>query len=660
MKSTIICFSFVFAQVIAQNAEYEYVVIGSGPGGGTVAATLARAGHSVFLIEAGEDHGDSLLQRIPSLYVLSREIDATQTDLDLSADPSAEDPTMSWEFYVNHYENEEQAYRDSKYTWRNADHTLYVGTDPPEGAEPLGILYPRAGTLGGCGNHNALNLALPPDNDWDHIANLSGDSTWSAETMRRYYKTIENNQYITSNGTGTEGHGFSGWLASNRNEIDLFDDQPGFVEHLQRLFCTTGNDCPNSTEATYALLQRDLNRIDRDRYEQDSLYQLPLHVDEMRRRSSSQTYIRDTVNELNADGSSRYPLTVSTNSLATRVLFDTSGETPRATGVSFLRGQALYRADRRNNGLQTGEAFNVSATREVIVSGGTFNTPQILKLSGIGPRDELESFDIPIVKELPAVGTNLIDNYEAGIQVEASTPHGSPFANCTSLAPGDPCLREWQEHGTGPYGLGAAPAGMLYRSSVSENADTDLFLFGAAAALFDGYFPGFSSVRAPLNTSFWSVVKMQYQNHAGTVTLRSADPQDTPIINFNYFSEGRDHDLQALSEGIQFVLDVLDNTPPPYGPYKVLLPDPKLDMGQAIMDQAFSHHACGTCRIGLNDTDSCVDSRFRVHGVDGLRVVDASVFPRTPGGFPILPTFLVGTKAADILLQDARSNATAA
>jgi choline dehydrogenase len=130
-----------------------------------------------------------------------------------SSDAVAENPTMSWEFFVDHYEDTEQAYRDSKYTWRTVDNDYYVGLNPPEGAEPLGILYPRAGTLGGCGNHNAMNLALPPDENWDYIANLTGDASWSAETMRGYFEQIENNHYISSNGSGTEGHGFDGWLA---------------------------------------------------------------------------------------------------------------------------------------------------------------------------------------------------------------------------------------------------------------------------------------------------------------------------------------------------------------------------------------------------------------------------------------------------------------
>jgi len=99
---------------------------------------------------------------------------------------------------------------------------------------------------------------------------------------------------------------------------------------------------------------------------------------------------------------------------------------------------------------------------------------------------------------------------------------------------------------------------------------------------------------------------------------------------------------------------VYNATPPPYGPYKIVVPDLSIDMDQALMDQVFSHHAQSTCSIGLNATNSCVDSRFRVHGVEALRVVDASVFPRAMGGFPILPTFMISEKATDVILGDVR------
>jgi choline dehydrogenase len=204
---------------------------------------------------------------------------------------------------------------------------------------------------------------------------------------------------------------------------------------------------------------------------------------------------------------------------------------------------------------------------------------------------------------------------------------------------------------------------MIRRSSVSENADADLFYFGAAGIVFEGFYPGYSQAQHPPNSLFWSAVKMQSQNYAGNVRLRSADPQDTPIINFNFFAEGREHDLQALAEGIQMVLDVANATEPPFGPFTVIHPDPALPVEQAIMDQTFSHHATSTCVMGsLNDTqNSCVDNRFRVHGVDGLRVVDASIFPRVPGAFPVLPTFLISEKAFDAILDDAHEgNGTAA
>ena len=219
MRSTVVTVGLIVAKTLAQNTDYEYVVVGSGPGGGTVAANLARAGHSVFLIEAGEDHGDSLLQQIPSLYA---ELPTTASRILIfiySADPSAEDPTLSWEFFVDHYQDKEQAYKDTKYTWQKSDGDLYVGTSPPNGSKPLGILYPRAGTLGGCGNHNALNFALPPDSNWDHIANVTGDATWNADTMRRYFEGIENNQYVQINSSAAEGHGFGGWLAVSLKNI---------------------------------------------------------------------------------------------------------------------------------------------------------------------------------------------------------------------------------------------------------------------------------------------------------------------------------------------------------------------------------------------------------------------------------------------------------
>ncbi|KAF6840989.1 gmc oxidoreductase [Colletotrichum musicola] len=620
------------------HGEYEYIVVGSGPGGGPLAANLARKGHSVLLLEAGGDYGDTLLQRIP-----------------ITGAQVAEQPSMSWEFFVSHYDNETQARRDSKFTYRLANGTLYYGLDPPEGAEPLGIFYPRGATLGGSAQMNAMNFALPPDNDWDSIAELTGDDSWKAERMREHFIALENCTYVPE---GTPGHGVSGPIQSNRNNISYIVDRPGVVEVLSNAYKEVEGIEPESAEEVGDLMQRDLNSADPGRYG-NGIYQLPLHIDGLRNRDGARDLVVDTLNARSANGSHLYPLTLSLHSLATRVLFKKNKDgKPKAFGVEYFKGEGLYGADRRYNASEVGELVKATASKEVIIAAGAFNTPQLLKLSGVGPREELEELGIDVVFDLPAVGKYMQDNYEGGVIVQASVPwENNPFVinNCTfQLDAEDPCLREWQISHTGPYGETGASAGLLFRSSVSENADADLFFFGAGGGSFRGYYPGFSSDSAADPASwYWSVVKMQTGNAAGTVTLRSADPRAAPEIRFRYFEEQGERDLQALREGVELAMRVFNATGPPYAPFTVIEPHAGVETGQAIMDEAFSHHVTSTCRMGpAGDREYCVDSKFRVNGVEGLRVVDASVFPRTPGGFPVAPTFIVSQKAFKNIVDD--------
>lgn len=120
-------------------AEYDYIVVGSGPGGGPLAARLAIAGFKVLLLDAGDDQGDALQQQVPALQLQSTEYEP-----------------MRWDYFVNHYSDLERQKQDSKMTYRTPAGELYVGQNPPANSEPLGILYPRAGTLGGCSAHNAM------------------------------------------------------------------------------------------------------------------------------------------------------------------------------------------------------------------------------------------------------------------------------------------------------------------------------------------------------------------------------------------------------------------------------------------------------------------------------------------------------------------------
>jgi choline dehydrogenase len=161
----------------------------------------------------------------------------------------------------------------------------------------------------------------------------------------------------------------------------------------------------NATEEEVVrLMERDVNSADPDRFTHEGVFQTIVNIDENRRRSSPFNYIAETLAAVDEDGSPLYNLTLSTRSLATKVLFQTvEGGKPRAVGVEYQVGENLYEAEHAYDSSAEAEIRTVSAAREVIVAGGAFNTPQILKLSGVGPRAELEEYGIEVLVDLPAV-----------------------------------------------------------------------------------------------------------------------------------------------------------------------------------------------------------------------------------------------------------------
>jgi choline dehydrogenase-like flavoprotein len=170
--------------------RYDYIVVGSGPGGGPLACDLARAGYSTLLLEAGDDQGDN-----PMYADLS------------NFNEAGSDIHTRWDFWVKHsnYPLQEQKYEHT--TWMLPNGSYYVGLQAPPGAKRLGIQYPRAATLGGCAMHNAGVCSLPQDDDWNIIVNKTGDKSWEAKNMRKYLVKIEKNSYLPA---GTAGHGYQG------------------------------------------------------------------------------------------------------------------------------------------------------------------------------------------------------------------------------------------------------------------------------------------------------------------------------------------------------------------------------------------------------------------------------------------------------------------
>ncbi|KAI5919756.1 GMC oxidoreductase [Camillea tinctor] len=633
------------------NSTYDYIIVGSGAGGSPLAARLSQAGFSVLLIDAGEDYGTERQVQVPALHPFASEYNP-----------------IRWNYFVNHYEDETQAKRDSKMTYLTPKGDYYIGLYPPEGSQKLGVLYPRSAGLGGCTEHNALITILPNDNDWNHIASITGDNSWKASNMHKYFEKLEACRYLPNSVTG---HGFNGWLNTNLTPLSLVLEDLKLLSLVIAAATAMGQNLLGKVINTIAglleVLTLDLNNDFPNRDHGELLYQIPLSMTLDYVRSSPRALVLDVVNSVNDDGSKKYNLDIALNTLVTKINFDTSGSTPRAVGVDYLVGKSLYRADTRSSPSdETGVLGTVNARREVILSASAFNTPQLLKLSGVGPSSELRSFGIPLVRDHPGVGGNLQDRYEVGFVGKAPS-NFSITQKCTFLEGDgdDPCYDQWEtQFGAlkGTYTTNGIAFGYIHHSSVAsgEGDDPDIFV-GGAPALFDGYYPGYS-VNAVADRSIWTwlTLKAHSRNNAGTVNLTSADPRDTPHITFHSFLEGvgGEQDLQAVYEGVLYSKKAFDVLVPLDGAFEQVWPPSNLsseeELKQFIRDEAWGHHASCTAPIGSDDDPFAVlDGEFRVRGIEGLRVVDASIFPRIPGTYIVLPIFMVSEKAADVIIAAA-------
>ncbi|TLS24505.1 hypothetical protein PpBr36_08355 [Pyricularia pennisetigena] len=632
-----LCLSFTLAAAVDLTG-YEYIVVGSGAGGGPLAVRLAMAGKKTLLLEAGDDQGASHNYTVPAYH--SR---------------ASEDDAMSWDFFVRNYADEAQQARNFKTTYETPDGGEYTGLNPPAGSKMKGVLYPRTGTLGGCTAHNAMVTIYPFRSDFDDIARLTGDDSWSAGNMRKYFVKMEENRHLLPD---KAGHGYSGWLTTQTAPLTIALGDPQLLGFFVGGAAALTSWSTNLVFNLATLFAGDANEDSALRDSRPGNYQVPLSTRDGA-RVSSRDFIVAVRDAKNPDGSKMYPLDVRTDAFVTKVLFDNSTTSPRATGVEFLDGKYLYRASRRSKNAGPGVPGTATASREVILAGGAYNSPQILKLSGIGPAAELQRLAIPVVKDLPGVGSNLQDHYEVSVQGTMPSDFSS-LRGCT-FAPEsteDPCLTRWENPILGNRGIysssGFATA-LYHKSKEAKGSDWDVFAFGGPAD-FRGYFPGYSvNATARKNVFSWAVLKAHPRSAAGSVTLRTADPLDVPDIVYDYFKDGgSDKDLRAMTEGIRIgrnalKLQLLGQ------PLHEDLPGDDVQTDEQIAtfirDTAWGHHASSTCAIGRDDDPMAVlDSSFRVRGVSGLRVADASVYPRIPGTFTAVSTYMIGEKAADVIL----------
>ena len=331
----------------------------------------------------------------------------------------------------------------------------------------------------------------------------------------------------------------------------------------------------------------------------------------------------------------------------------------RAVGVEYLKGEKLYRAHPHPRN-ESGERRQIHASREVILAGGTFNTPQLLMLSGIGARAALERHGIATRVDLPGVGKNLQDRYEIGV------------ANRMNFG----CWKVLQDAKFASGRSAVCPVGRIAQGclhhqrvalrdhetrSTRERAVPDLFCF-PLLTLFTGYFPNYSALAAThTNYLTWAILKAHTNNRAGEVTLRSGDPLDTPRINFHYFDEGSDdggrrsrlgrrrHQIRAPGERTAQAVPA---------PRRRGSARPQRAIGRRAEAVRAQQRVGPSCLLHVPDrpegSGRRADQRLQGARHDGLRVVDASVFPRIPGFFIVSAIYMISEKAADVILADAR------
>ena len=622
---------------IGEGETVDYVVVGSGAGGGTVAARLAEAGMSVLVIEAGADPAAIRADGLPDDY-----------DVPAFHPFASENRAIAWNYRVHDFGD---------------DAERRPGVDA---CGRRGVLYPRASTLGGCTAHNAMILMAPPDSDWEGIAELTGDATWCADAMRRYFERLENCRHrpfwrlvakLTGGRVNPTGHGFGGWLdVEVPTPLEAFGDR----RLITTILAAVAADLDAGGKLGLRRLARQFARLigrgrrfligeddPNDRRLQgrlaEGLTRAPLSTAGGRRRGA-----RERVRQAQETRG----LKVEFDALGTRVLFDGR----RAVGVEYLKGMSLYRASTEPS-REAGTPARVFARREVILSAGAFNTPQLLMLSGVGPPEDLARHGIEARVPLDGVGRNLQDRYEVGVVHRTL----KPWECLTGVAftAGDPVYRTW-ERGQGMYLSNGAAAAFSLRSKAARKraAPPDLFVL-ALVTRFAGYFTGYSEIiRKSRGDLTFAVLKAHTKNHGGRVRLFSPDPRDPPVVDFRGFEEGTDmsgEDLEAVIEGVERARAMAAKVSGDLAPEDT--PGATLRDREALKDfirrHSWGHHASCTCPIGPQGKGGVLTSDFRVHGTEGLRVVDASVFPKIPGFFIVCAIYMAAEKAADVILAAA-------
>jgi choline dehydrogenase len=455
-------------------------------------------------------------------------------------------------------------------------------TEPQDHLHGRRLYWPRGKLLGGSSSMNAMIYIRGQRTDYDRWHDL-GNKGWNYSGVLPYFRRAEDQERGPS-----EYHGVGGPL----HVADLRTINP-----VSRAFVEAGVELglPHN---------QDFNGP-----EQDGVGYYQVTQRRGRRHSAAAAYLKPVLDRPN--------LTVRTHTHVTRVRF----EGHRAAGVLAL---------------ENGKPVEYRAGREVLLSGGAINSPQLLLLSGIGPGDALRSLGIPVVADLPGVGQNLQDHLAAPVAYACTCPvslsGAETFANLLRFL----LLRR------GPLTSNIAESGGFVRTRPGLPAADVQFHFAPVFYLDHGF-------TRPEGHGFTIGPTLLHPESRGRIRLRSTDPLAAPAIEPNYLDNPVD--LAVLVEGIKLARRLARAKVFDRFRGAEISPSAEFQEDDALADYVRAraetlYHPVGTCKMG-NDPLAVVDSRLRVHGVDGLRVIDASIMPEVVGGNTNAPTLMIAERGAE-------------
>ena len=472
---------------------------------------------------------------------------------------------------------------DPKYNWK-------YYSEPEPYLNNRKVFCPRGKMIGGCSSHNGMVFVRGNRDDYTRWQNF-GLKDWSYEKVLPYFKKIEKwsegeNQFRGSLGPLPVS------LSKNKNPLfKAFIDAAAEAGHKTNI---------------------DMNGEEQEGF---GMFDTTMHQGE--RAGVAKYYLNPITNRKN--------LNILKNSFVEKILFDGK----KAIGLQVKIKNKVQK---------------IYANKEVILSGGSINSPQLLMLSGIGDEAQLRDNGINVVHDSKGVGKNLQDHLETYIQQKCKTPN--TLYTYTKLIPKILAGMQWFMFKSGPCSQSFLEAGGFAKSSPERKVANIQFHFFPSFVINHG-------LKDPDSHGYQLHASPNHPKSRGEISLNSSDPYDYPKILFNYLKE--EEDLKQTRECIKVARKILSQ--PALSEHAGEEVGPGLDsqsddeLNEYIRSKAdTAYHPCGTCKMG-DDTSSVVDQNLLVHGILGLRIVDASIIPLITSGNTNAPTIMIAEKAADLVKQ---------